>query len=56
MKTKLQAYGVTKATLQGLQRKTTGNLLVKSLNDIVKKEHFVLDSEYLITLVVAVPK
>ena len=35
---------------------TRGNLAVKSLNDIVKKEFFVLDSEYLTTLLVAVPK
>ena len=35
---------------------SSGNLSVKTLNDIVKKEHFVLDSEYLVTLIVAVPK
>jgi V-type H+-transporting ATPase subunit C len=29
---------------------------VRSLNDIIKKEHIVQDSEYLLTLVVAVPK
>jgi V-type H+-transporting ATPase subunit C len=56
MKNKLQQYGVTKSTLLGLQRKATGNLSIKSLNEIVKKEHFVLDSEYLITILVAVPK
>lgn len=33
-----------------------GSLLTRSLGDIVKKEHFVLDSEYLITLLVVVPK
>jgi V-type H+-transporting ATPase subunit C len=29
---------------------------VRSLNDIVKKEHIVQDSEYLLTLFVAVPR
>ncbi len=35
---------------------TRGSLLTRSLADIVKKEDFVLDSEYLITLLVVVPK
>ena len=56
MKNKLQQYSVVKSNLTTIQRKTTGNLSVKSLNEIVKKEHFVLDSEYLTTLIVAVPK
>lgn len=33
-----------------------GNLLTKDLADIVKKEDFVLDSEYLQTMLVVVPK
>lgn len=33
-----------------------GSLLTRSLADIVKKEDFVLDSEYLITMLVVVPK
>ena len=33
-----------------------GNLLTRYLGDIVKKEHFVLDSEYLTTLLVVVQK
>eukprot|EP00842_Homolaphlyctis_polyrhiza_P005955 jgi/Hompol1/6360/HPOL_004962-RA len=56
MKTKTQTYSQLKSILQGIQRKTIGNLAVRSLNDVVKKEHFVLDSEYLVTLLVAVPK
>jgi V-type H+-transporting ATPase subunit C len=56
MKNKMQQYSTTKSNLLGVQRKATGNLSVKSLNDIVKKDHFVLDSEYLITVLVAVPK
>lgn len=30
--------------------------MTRSLADIVKKEHFILDSEYLTTLLVIVPK
>ncbi|KAI8911740.1 hypothetical protein EDD86DRAFT_188870 [Gorgonomyces haynaldii] len=56
IKNKLQQYAQTKGTLQTLQRKTNGNLSVRSLNDVVKKEHFVQDSEYLVTILVAVPK
>lgn len=33
-----------------------GNLFTRTLSDIVNKEDFVLDSEYLITLLVIVPK
>ncbi|KAL2918711.1 Vacuolar ATP synthase subunit C [Polyrhizophydium stewartii] len=56
MKNKSQAYSQVKSALQAIQRKTTGNLAVKTLSDVVKKEYFVLDSEYLVTLLVAVPK
>ncbi|KAJ3343385.1 SPS-sensor component ptr3 [Gonapodya sp. JEL0774] len=56
MKQKMSAYQQIKTQLGALQRKTTGNLAVRGLGDIVKKEHFVLDSEYLSTVVVAVPK
>jgi V-type H+-transporting ATPase subunit C len=34
----------------------SGSLLVRTLGDVVKPSHFVLDSEYLVTLVVVVPK
>ncbi|KAK2091983.1 hypothetical protein P7K49_028511 [Saguinus oedipus] len=33
-----------------------GNLFTRTLSDIVSKEDFVLDSEYLVTLLVIVPK
>ncbi|KAI9248898.1 hypothetical protein BDA99DRAFT_524784 [Phascolomyces articulosus] len=56
MKTKLNAYTQSKNTLTTLQRKETGNLSVKNLNGIVRKEHCVLNSEYLTTLFVAVPR
>ncbi|KAI8840067.1 ATPase, V1 complex, subunit C [Chytriomyces cf. hyalinus JEL632] len=56
MKTKMQSYSTVKTSLAGMQRKQTGNLSVRSVNDVVRKEYFVLDSEYLITVLVAVPK
>ncbi|KAJ3019931.1 hypothetical protein HKX48_001575 [Thoreauomyces humboldtii] len=56
MKTKMTAYTTVKSALQGIQRKQTGNLAVRSLNDIVKKNHIIHDSEYMTTLIVAVPK
>ena len=33
-----------------------GSLLTRNLGDLVKKEYFVLDSEYLTTQLVVVPK
>ncbi|KAI8912114.1 ATPase, V1 complex, subunit C [Powellomyces hirtus] len=56
MKQKMTAYTTVKSALQGIQRKQTGNLAVRSLNDIVKKDHIIHDSEYMTTLIVAVPK
>ena len=35
---------------------SSGNLITRYLGDIVKKEDFVLDSEYLVTLLVVVQK
>ncbi|WVN90701.1 uncharacterized protein L203_105943 [Cryptococcus depauperatus CBS 7841] len=54
-KQKAQSYNLAKGSLTNLQRKQNGNLSQRSLLDVVKKEHLV-DSEYLETLVVAVPK
>ncbi|TRM61432.1 hypothetical protein BD626DRAFT_538038 [Schizophyllum amplum] len=56
MKAKLQNYNLVKGSLVQMQRKKTGNLSVRTLADVVHKEDFVLDSEYLETLLVAVPK
>jgi len=56
LKTKAQAYNNLKGNLQSLEKKQSGSLISRNLADIVKKEHFVLDSEYLVTLVVVVPK
>lgn len=56
LKTKAAAYNNLKGSLQNLEKKQTGSLITRNLADIVKKEHFVLDSEYLVTLVIVVPK
>ncbi|ERE68283.1 V-type proton ATPase subunit C 2 isoform 3 [Cricetulus griseus] len=48
-----------RASLLGLHSvplPSRGNLFTRTLSDIVSKEDFVLDSEYLITLLVIVPK
>ncbi|NWI01234.1 VATC2 ATPase, partial [Tichodroma muraria] len=56
LKMRSAAYNNIKGNLQSLEKKTMGNLLTRTLADIVHKEDFVLNSEYLITLLVVVPK
>ncbi|OJT14372.1 V-type proton ATPase subunit C 1, partial [Trametes pubescens] len=56
MKAKLNNYNLAKGSLVQMQRKKTGNLSVRSLVDIVTQDHFINDSEYLQTVLVAVPK
>ncbi|XP_073424328.1 V-type proton ATPase subunit C 2 [Dendrobates tinctorius] len=56
LKSRAHTYNNIKSNLQSLERKTVGNLLTRTLADIVNKEDFVLNSEYLITLLVVVPK
>ncbi|KAG0005085.1 Vacuolar ATP synthase subunit C [Entomortierella chlamydospora] len=56
MKNKMANYSVVKGNLQGIQRREVGNLASRNIVPFVKKEHVVLDSEYLETLIVAVPK
>ncbi|XP_019865630.1 V-type proton ATPase subunit C [Aethina tumida] len=56
LKTKSTAYNNLKGNLQNLEKKQTGSLLTRNLADLVQKEHFILDSEYLTTLLVIVPK
>jgi len=55
LKQKSSAYNALKVSLQSMEKKQTGSLLTRNLGDLVKKEHFVLDSEYLTTLLVCVP-
>ncbi|RPB08355.1 vacuolar ATP synthase subunit C [Morchella conica CCBAS932] len=56
IKTKYTAYQQVKSNLVSVQRKQTGNLSTRSLASIVKKSDFVQSSEYLETLLIAVPK
>lgn len=56
LKAKSAAYNNLKGNLQAMERKQAGSLLTRNLGDLVKKQDFVLDSDYLSTLVVCVPK
>ncbi|KAH8120634.1 ATPase, V1 complex, subunit C [Phellopilus nigrolimitatus] len=56
MKVKLNNYNLAKGSLVQMQRKKAGNLSIRSLVDIVSKDDFIGDSEYLETVLVAVPK
>uniref|UniRef100_A0A5S6R630 V-type proton ATPase subunit C n=1 Tax=Trichuris muris TaxID=70415 RepID=A0A5S6R630_TRIMR len=56
LKSKATSYNALKNSLSALERKATGSLLTKDLSEIVKKSDFVLDSEYLITVLVVVPR
>ncbi|KAJ2928753.1 hypothetical protein H1R20_g8229, partial [Candolleomyces eurysporus] len=56
LKSKLTNYNLVKGSLTQMQRRKNGNLSVRSLSDIVTQDDFVLDSEYLETILVAVPK
>ncbi|XP_014212508.1 V-type proton ATPase subunit C [Copidosoma floridanum] len=56
LKTKSTTYNNLKGSLQNLEKKQTGSLLTRNLADLVRKEHFILDSEYLTTLLVIVPR
>lgn len=49
------SYSAAKTNLSAVDRKQTGNLSIRSLHDVVRRDQFVLDSEYLQTVLVAVP-
>ena len=55
LKGKSSAYNQLKSNLQSMEKKQGGSLLTRNLGDLVKADHFVLNSEYLTTLVVVVP-
>ena len=71
LKSKATAYNSLKSNLQSIEKKQTGSLVTRYISnilylsfyvsmsrnvaDLVKKEHFVLDSEYLVTMLVVVP-
>ncbi|KAI9512668.1 hypothetical protein F5148DRAFT_1273602 [Russula earlei] len=56
MKVKLNNYNIAKGSLAQLRRKETGNLSVRSLADIVSVDDLLQDSEYMQSVLVAVPK
>ncbi|XP_008063729.1 V-type proton ATPase subunit C 2 isoform X2 [Carlito syrichta] len=56
LKSRTAAYHTLKMSLENVEKRSMGNLFTRTLSDIVNKEDFVLDSEYLITLLVIVPK
>ncbi|XP_043935222.1 V-type proton ATPase subunit C 2 isoform X1 [Protopterus annectens] len=56
MKSRAVTYNNLKSNLQNIERKNAGNLLTRTLTDVLNKDDFVLNSEYLTTLLVVVPK
>jgi V-type H+-transporting ATPase subunit C len=56
LKSRAAAYTAIKSQMSSLEKKQTGNLLVRNLSDIIQKQDLILDSEYLQTLLVVVPK
>jgi len=55
LKAKVTEMNVLKGSLQGAERKMQGNLMVRGLADVIKKED-VVESEYMMTVYVVVPK
>ncbi|EGV60223.1 Vacuolar ATP synthase subunit C [Yamadazyma tenuis] len=56
VRTSYQTYQNAKSNFLAADRKKNGDLSIKSLHDIVKPEDFVIGSENLTTILVAVPK
>eukprot|EP00035_Acanthoeca_spectabilis_P020059 m.430947 g.430947 ORF g.430947 m.430947 type:complete len:480 (-) comp17236_c0_seq1:123-1562(-) len=57
MKKKLTSYNKIKAQFSSIERSAQGNLLTRDLTGIVRPEHIAaLDSEFLVTLFITVPK
>lgn len=56
LKTKSSAFNTIRGNLATLERKKTGSLLTRNLGELVQKDDFVLDSEYLTTQLVVVPR
>lgn len=51
-----QQYQTAKSNFLAADRKKNGDLSIKSLHEIVRPEQFVLDSDHLTTVLIAVPK
>jgi len=56
LKAKSMQYNNLKSNLANIERKQTGSLLTRNLGDLVKQTDFVQSSDYLVTLLVVVPK
>ncbi|XP_052475582.1 V-type proton ATPase subunit C 1-A-like isoform X1 [Carassius gibelio] len=56
LKSRRAAYSQVNASIQSFERKTEGSLQTRALTNIVKREDLVLNSEYLTTLLVVVPR
>ncbi|KAI6661135.1 hypothetical protein LOD99_13857 [Oopsacas minuta] len=56
LKVKSSQFSTIRNQVEAITRKSTGSLLTRSLHDIVRKEQFVLDSEYIQTVLIVVPK
>ncbi|CAH6722670.1 V-type proton ATPase subunit C [[Candida] jaroonii] len=56
VRTSYSNYQTAKSNFLAADRKRNGDLSIKSLHDIVKPEDFILDSENLTTILIAVPK
>ncbi|WFD34860.1 Vacuolar ATP synthase subunit C [Malassezia cuniculi] len=56
IKQRLNSYNSAKSTLQQLERRHTGNLSVRAISDVVKRDDVVPSSDFLETLLVAVPR
>lgn len=54
MKTKVSAYGKVQSQLMMSEKRSSGPLIARDVSNVVKKDMFVLDSEYLVTLLVVV--
>lgn len=51
-----QQYQTARSNFAGAERKRNGDLSVRSLHDVVSADQFILDSDHLTTVVVAVPR
>lgn len=56
LKTKMSQFTQSKTALTVIERKNTGNLLVRNLNGIINPQDIVTNSEYLEAMLIVVPK
>jgi V-type H+-transporting ATPase subunit C len=56
LKLKVTEMNTLKGTIQGAERKGQGNLMVKSLVDVITDEECIMESDWMTTVFVVVPK